>query len=427
MEEIRKFKIKKAVLDTKARRANMTCKVIECKLDESSLSSDIRSSLHKMFLEAKWFYNAILASEDIPTFDTKVGEVTVKTKDEFETRKLDNLSSQMKQGIKTRVFNSLSTLKSLKEKGFKTGKLKFKSQIDSIPLKQHNNTFTILKNSKRIKIQGIKRTMRAYGLEQLPSNCEIANANLVRVGNDYYVKITIFVPKEVLNPPNQSVGIDFGCSTQLTLSNGKKIAYQIPVDKRIRKLDQELSRKIKGSKNRQKCLDKRQKAYSRNNNQRKDIRNKIVSKIVNNYGIVCFQDENIEAWKQNGHGKKIQFSAIGGIISALKLKAVTPVVVDKYHPSTQLCSQCNGRQKIGLQTRTYVCPTCCCSIDRDINAAKNIEAEGLKQLKILAERKESKPVETQASADSLVTDYQEVEPVKQETMYNSSSYTPIQL
>jgi putative transposase len=415
MEEIRKLKIKKAVLDTKARRSNMTCKVIECKLDLSNLSSDIQTSLHKMFLEAKWFYNAMLSSGDIPTFDTKVGEVEVKVKDKFETRQLDNLSSQMKQGIKTRVFNSLSTLKTLKENGFKIGKLKFKSQIDSIPLKQHNNTFTVLKNSKRIKIQGIKRPMRAYGLEQLPGNCEIANANLVRIGRDYYVKVTIFVPKEILNPPNQSVGIDFGCTTQLTLSTGEKIDFQVPVSSRVKKLDQELSRKTKGSKNRQKCLNQRQKAYLRTNNQRKDIKDKIVSKIVKNYGIVCFQDESIEDWKQNGHGKKIQFSAIGGIISALQRKAVTPVVVNKYYPSTQLCSQCNGRQKIGIQVRTYVCPTCGCSIDRDINAAKNIEVEGLKQLKILAERKESTPVEIQASFPNPVMDLGKAESAKQET------------
>jgi putative transposase len=394
MEEIKRHKIKKSILDTKTRRSQMTCKVVELKIDRSSLSCETIKAFDRLFLETKWIYNAILASDDMPNFDTKVDEVQVKVLDAFETRTLDQISAQMKQGVKTRIFNALSTLKALKANGHRIGRLKFKSQIDSIPLKQHLHTFTILKNSRRIKIQGVKQAMKIYGLEQLPSNCEIANANLVRVGEDFYLKVTIYVPKEVLNPPNQSVGIDFGCTTQLTLSNGEKIAFQVPVSQRIKRLDRELARKVKGSKNRQKCLNKRQKAYQETSNQRKEVCNQMVSKLTKKYRVICFQDESISAWKSGGHGKKIQFSAIGGIISALQRKAVTPVVVNKFYPSTQLCSKCGHRQKIGLEIRDYACPSCKSGIDRDVNAARNIEIEGLKQLKILAERKEFTPVET---------------------------------
>ena len=429
----KKNKIKSSLQNTKLRRNNQICKVITCKVNLSSLNNSTKSSLYNLFLQGKWLYNSILSSSDIPNYDTKIDSVQVKVKDIFETRNLNIISAQMKQSIKTRIFSSMSTLKSLKSKGHKIGKLKFKSEINSIPLKQHTQTFTVLKHSKRIKIQGIKQPLKVNGLNQLPKTYEIANANLTKLGNDYYVKITIYTEKEIRNVPNQSVGIDFGCSSQLTLSNGEKIEYQVPISKRIKILDQQLSRKVKRSKNYNKIISKRQKSYQDITNKRTEIKNQIVNKLVKNYSIICFQDESIESWKKNGHGKKIQFSAIGGIISALQRKAVTPIVVDKYYPSTQICSKCGNRQKMNERIRTYVCDKCNCSIDRDINAAINIEREGIEKLnKIPMECREFKPanlpkedlgkvserkscVENKTSGQNLVTNFGQVHSMKQET------------
>jgi transposase len=415
MNLAKKSRIKKTLQETKTRRASMTCKVIECKVDKSTVSKATVDCLDKLFLESKWLYNAILSSDNINDYDTKVTEVPVKVQDKFEDRALTNISSQMKQGIKARIFSSLSTLSALKAKGHKVGKLKFRSEVKCIPLKQHNNTFTILKQSKRIKIQGIKRPLKVNGLDQLPKVYEVGNANLIKTGNDFYVKITIFIPREIRNVPDKSIGIDFGCTTQLTLSNGEKIVYQVPVSRRLRKLDQRLSRKIKNSKNRNKNLVLREKEYSNLTNKRKEIKNQIVSKLVKNYQNIIFQDESIESWKINGHGKKVQFSAMGGIISALRSKAVTPIVVEKYYPSTQLCSRCGSRQKIGERIRTYLCPSCGITIDRDINAAINIEIEGLRIQKIPRESREFKPVEIKTSSGFLETKSPKVQSAKQET------------
>jgi len=404
MEQDRKNKIKKTLSETKERRASMTCKVIECKVDSSNLSDPTISSLNKLFLESKWLYNSILASQDISSFDTKINEVEIKVKDKFENRTLETISAQMKQGIKTRMFSSLLSLRELKKKGHKTGKLKFKSEIKSIPLKQHTQTFTILKHSKRIKIQGIKKPLKVNGLNQLPKIYEIGNANLVKCGKDFYIKITIFTNKEKINVPDKSVGIDFGCETQLTLSNGEKIKYQFPVSKRIKILDKQLARKPKESRsnNRYKVLAKREKAYKDLTNKRNETKNQIVSKLVKNYKTICFQDESFSDWSKNGHGKKIQFSAMGGIISALKHKAVTPIVVDKWYPSTQICSRCGEKHKMTERERTYLCQSCGIIIDRDVNASINIEREGLKIKEIPMERRDFKPVEIGTSLDSLV-------------------------
>lgn len=423
MNQSRKDKIKKTLQNTCERRDLMTCKVIECKVVLSSLSQSTKDSLHKLFIEGKWLYNSILASNNIDSFDTKTTSVLVKILDKFEERNLENISSQMKQGIKSRLFSSLSTLKALKAKGYPTGKLKFKSEIRCIPLKQHNNTFTILKESNRIKIQGIKKPLKVNGLNQLNQlhkNYEVGNANLVKIGNDFYIKITIFTNKEILNIPDKSIGIDFGCTSQLTLSNGEKISYQIPISKRVKILDKQLAKKPKSShsKNRYKVLIKREKAYNNLTNKRNDIKNKIVSKLVKNYKTICFQDESIESWKTNGHGKKIQFSAIGGIISAIKRKAVTPIELEKYYPSTQLCSKCGNRQKMKQNERTYFCKSCITTFDRDINAAMNIEREGLRIKEIPRESREFKPVEIKTSSPfskSKVSKMGKVQSAKQET------------
>ena len=397
----------------------MTCKVIECKIDRSSLSQTTIEQLHSIFIEGKWLYNAILASDEIGKFDTKTKVVPVKVLGEIENRKLENISSQMKQGIQSRMFSSLSSLKALKEKGHKIGSLRFKREIKCIPLKQHGNTFVIIKSQNRIKIQGIKKPLKVYGLKQLPSNCEIGNANLIRNGKDYFVKITVFVKKGKLQIPNKSVGIDFGCSTQLTLSNGEKIKYQVPVSDRIKKLDQAISRSRKKSKantrNRYKLFLKREKAYRELTNKRNEIRNQIVNKLVKNYRVIVFQDESLNAWKASGHGKSIQFSAIGGIISALQRKAVTPVQLEKWYPSTQLCSRCGNKHKMKMWERTYACKSCGATFDRDINAAINIEREGLKRIEIPRESREFKPVEIRTSSAVLETKQPKVQSAKQET------------
>ena len=116
-------------------------------------------------------------------------------------------------------------------------------------------------------------------------------------------------------------------------------------------------------------------------NKKKDIRHKIVSAITNNYRYVCFQDESIHAWHSGNHGKKVQFSGIGGIISDLKHKSHTPLEVEKFFPSTQLCPSCGAKKKLSLSERTYKCE-CGFNMDRDKKSAIMIETEGLKQIPV---------------------------------------------
>ncbi len=118
-----------------------------------------------------------------------------------------------------------------------------------------------------------------------------------------------------------------------------------------------------------------------------------------NLEYIIFQDESIKAWKAGRHGKKIQNTAIGGIISALKKKAHTSVMVDKFFPSTQLCPVCKAKNKLPVWQRTYNC-SCGYTEDRDLKSAQCIETEGLKTL-ISTERRNTMLRDTETSVSTI--------------------------
>ncbi len=228
----------------------------------------------------------------------------------------------------------------------------------------------------------MKQWLRVVGLKQIESDMEVANAILVHKNGDFYINITTFTDKQERDIPNKSIGIDFGCETQLTLSDGTKIKFQVPVSKQIKRFDRKIMKGNRSrSNNKRKDQLKRRKLYERLNNKKKDIRNKIVSAITKNFRYVCFQDESIHDWKSSRHGKKVQNSGIGGIISDLKNKSCTPIMVSKWFPSTQLCPQCGIKNKVELKDRVYEC-SCGFIEDRDIKSARCIETEGLKELPV---------------------------------------------
>lgn len=174
--------------------------------------------------------------------------------------------------------------------------------------------------------------------------------------------------------------MDFGCKTQLTFDNDIKVSFQVPISKRLKRLDRKISKNNrKNSKNKYKDQIKRQKEYLYLINKKNDIKNKIVNAIISNYQYVCFQDENIHAWHSGNNGKKIQNSGIGGIISDLKHKSHTPIMIHKFFPSTQLCPKCNNKNKPSLSDRIYKCD-CGYINDRDIKSAICIKNEAMKSV-----------------------------------------------
>lgn len=151
--------------ETQERRKTQICKVFQCKIDYSKLNKTTINQLNTLFLEAKWFYNYCLSQNNSNNANTKINQIPVKVKNNWEERTFTILPAQVKQSIKERLIISLKSLSTKKKNGQKVGKLKFKSEINSIPLRQYNVNFFI-KNNK-IRITNIKQWMKIKGLEQI--------------------------------------------------------------------------------------------------------------------------------------------------------------------------------------------------------------------------------------------------------------------
>ncbi|MEM2722633.1 MAG: transposase, partial [Thermoplasmata archaeon] len=115
--------------ETRAKRKDQTAKVYEIKLDKSKISKQRSYGLQRLFLEGKWFTNYIISkgiTDSVSYKDYKIKKVNVKVGDKFEERELTILSSQMKQYLIKRLQSNNKSLITLKAKGKKTGKIRYK-------------------------------------------------------------------------------------------------------------------------------------------------------------------------------------------------------------------------------------------------------------------------------------------------------------
>ena len=400
------------------------CRVYETKIDLSHLNHATQEHLNRLFLEGKWLRNYVLSQKKIFGIDDKIYEVPVKVKDVFEIRELKCLSSQMRQSIIGRIQDDIRGLAEKKKKGYKVGKLKYKSEMQSIPLKQFGNTFKIL-DKKYIHIQNIDQKLKVIGLKQIPEGADIANGTLIHRNGNYYLSITTYQEKVKQVPANKSVGIDFGISNQLMLSRTAiAIQYSIPVSPKLRRIARTLSKQELHSKNWNKTRIKLNKEYEKATNIKQDIKNKVVSFLKNNYEIICVQDESLKAW-QRIWGRKMLSTSIGGIISALTKKAHTLIEVPKNFPSTKTCSKCGNIQDMPLDKRVYVCENKKCGniMDRDYNSSIDMEIEGLKQ--VGTERIELTPAEIESSTLIALRYFNSIPRIKASSVYETGSLTAL--
>ena len=360
---------------TRLKRAKQICKTFKFKIDWDNLNLNQKETLKMMFVEAKWIYNYLLSQEDIYSFDYKnINAITHKDKNKKNIPvNITYIKSSVKKELILQIINQIKGLSTLKKKGYKVGKLKFKSEFNSIKLKQYNVTHYLKGN--KFKIQGIKTPIRVMGLRQLKqySNIDYTTANLLYDGINYFISLTCFIDKEVKIKHNNIVGVDMGVSTTLTLSNGEKYDISIEESGRLKKLQAKLARQIKGSNNRYKTIKKLRKEYNHINNKKNDIANKLVHCLLDNYDTIVIQDEQITEWKEDGlSGSKIQHSILGRIKNKL-VSSDKVVVLDKWFPTSKFCYNCGHKNdNLTLKDREFVCPNCGNKKDRDIHATNNM-------------------------------------------------------
>ena len=372
MYEERNRKIKESSKATRERRANMDCRVFSVKIQENKLSKAKLEKLQRCFLEAKWFYNAILATETLTLEDTS--SVQVKVKDAFEEREIKCLSSHMKQSVADSVKTNVSNLSKAKKHGLKVGGLKFKKECNEINLKQFNKTYK-LKSKNKINIQNIG-VLVVNGLEQINiDEVEFANAKLVQKPSGFYIHLTVYSQKQPQsNVEKEVLGVDMGIKDQLIFSNGVKVNFYLEESEQLKGLMRKLSRQTKGSNQYKQTLHRIKKIFEHQNNKKNDVVNKLDSVLSENY-IVCFQDELLRQWKRKkskrrfSFGRKVQHGILGRVKDKLKHNPSNAMLKSSV-PTTQTCPKCGCLTKHGLDKRSYHCSHCGFeNPDRDIHSA----------------------------------------------------------
>ena len=375
----KKAAIKATRFATASRRQNQICRVFEYKIVEKRLNKKQRDQLEMLFVEGKRFYNHVLnlhqngvSLKDINTTSIKMVECLTKDKQSM-TYDLNVIGSQMKQSIVTRMISNEKTIMTLVKKGLQThGNLQFKSELTCIPLKQYGTTYKF-KSFNKVKIQGISGNVLVRTGNQLQIADELANANLVKKPDGYYLKVTAFINKEnwkVITTNGKEIGLDFGIKTSITTSEGEKLDVSVEESERLKMLQKQLFRRVKGSNNRRKTVKLIQREYQKLSNRKQDKANKIVSKLKK-YDRIYMQDEQISGWHKGLFGKQVQHSCLGTVKAKLKALPQT-VVLDKWIPTTKLCPDCGTvNQHVTLADRTIVCG-CGYVEDRDVHSAKNM-------------------------------------------------------
>ena len=375
--DAKKAQIKATRNATRERRKTQACKCYTLKIIDKRLNKTQKQYLHKVFIEAKWFYNFLLSQENI--FDclelTKLKEVQVKTLNGFKNRKIEFLSSQARRSLFDRLCNSIKGLSVLKSKDFTVGRLKFKPEINSIDFIQHKISWQI-KNNK-IKLQGLKEPLAVRGLEQIRGDFELANCKLIRRASGYYLQITTYQEIQHRQKTGEVIGLDFGIKDNITTSNNEKYNFDFPESKKLKRLQMHFARKKKGSKNKYKLLSQIKKEYEKTSNAKKDACNKFTSKLQNENDLIVIQDELISLWHKGIFGKQVQHSILGAIKSKLKTFESTLVLSSK-EPTTKMCF-CGFKNDIQLKDRVFKCQKCGFEAERDIRSACFILYRGLQQ------------------------------------------------
>lgn len=372
MYEERNRKIRENGKATRERRSQMDCRVISTKIQENRLSKAKLEKLKRCFPEAKWLYNAIVATETLSLDDTST--VQVKVQDTFEEREIKCLSAQMKQSVMESVKTNISNLSKAKKKGLKVGRLQFKRECNEINLKQFGHTYAI-KGKNKIRVQGIG-ILVVNGLEQINQDeVEFANAKLIQKPSGYYIHLTVYTKKQPEALVEKEVlGLDMGIKDQLTFSNGVKVNFYLEESEQLKGLMRKLSRQVKGSNQYKQTLNRIRRIYEHLNNKKNDVANKLNYVLKNNY-IICFQDELLSQWKRKkskrkfSFGRKTQHGILGRVKEKLKQNS-TNVMLESSVPTTQTCPECGCLTRHGLDKRIYHCSHCGFeNQDRDVHSA----------------------------------------------------------
>lgn len=221
-------------------------------------------------------------------------------------------------------------------------------------------------------------------------NC-IRQATLSKLPcGEYY--LSILVDGDLMHQvkeTNKSVGIDLGIKDFVITSEGElfnNLHFKKSETNKIKKLQRQLSRKNKGSNNRNKARIKLAKLYKRINDRKQYYLHKVSNSLIDENQVICMEYLNVKGMSKNHNlAESILEMNFGEFRRMLEYKANwynrKIVFVDRFYPSSKTCNHCGYINKtLKLSDREWICPQCGSVIERDYNASLNILQEGLRIL-----------------------------------------------
>ena len=268
---------------------------------------------------------------------------------------------------------------------------KFKSRRSRQSVRYATNAFPY--RDGRITLARQSEPLNISWSRPLPEDAKIVNLTVSRdTSGRHFVSVLVETEVKPLKKAKAEAGIDVGIKTLATTSDGEKLENPRPLvrrEKRLKKLQRSVSRKVKGSNNRRKAGLKVARLRARISDTRRDTLQKFTTKIIRENQAIYVEGLNVAGMVQNHNlAKHIADAAFGEIFRELEYKAKwygrTYLPLDRYFPSSKLCSSCGHvLEELPLSVREWDCPACGVHHDRDINAAKNIKKAGQYLLKWL--------------------------------------------
>ena len=269
--------------------------------------------------------------------------------------------------------------------------------------KNPKQSFRIQKNGNNIRITNRRIRLAKLGYvhyrtsteyKKLLKTSKINNVTIKRENGKYYAIVNITTTVEELEKTGKSIGIDLGLKNLATLSNGQEITNLDlkREDKMIQKYQKKLSRQKYMSKNYQKTLKKYYKWTNRKNNKIQNAYHQLSKYLITQYDIIAMENLNVKGmFKNKKWAPKLQKISLYKLLNMIKYKAEwygkTFIQVNRFYPSTKTCNTCGYKNKnITLKTRQWTCPICKTKHHRDINAAKNILNESIKQNNLIKKK-----------------------------------------
>jgi len=337
-----------------------------------------REYFSKTFGSTRFIYNRML-NDKIEHY--KLTEKTLKNtpaqyKEEFPwLKEVDSLALVNAQMNLEKAYRNFFRDKNVGFPKFKSKKNNYRSYTTN------NQKGTVSIESGHIKLPKLKSMVKIKQhrlFDGLIKSCTISQ----NPSGKYFVSVLVECEIEKLPQLETKVGVDVGIKTFAVMSDQSVIEnpkHLKKSEKRLAKLQRDLSRKEKGSLNRAKARIKVAILHEKITNQRLDFLHKISSKIISENQAIVLEDLKVKNMVQNRRlAKSISEVSWGMFRRMIEYKADwygrEVIIAPSNYASSQLCSRCGNQssQTKDLSCRTYVCPVCGLEIDRDYNASLNL-------------------------------------------------------